>query len=181
MDTLTYEELLDLQDEIMGRLPETITSRLLMLNTNGRLEDLLKLLGMEDLVEGADSLDSWPEGKIVVFGDPRANVNDLCGVAGSLGIHRNRVVFVPFERCERYDYRSLEYNHEVVAVMFGASPHSTSGKGSYSSVITRMESQRDVFPRVIRLSANSELKITKRNFREALEGLISAGLLLPEL
>ena len=177
MDKLGTEELLELQEEILERLTEEITAVLVRLNTNGRLEEFLYLIGMGDLAEGAEPLEAWPEGKVVVFGDAQARPKDLCGVAKELGISRDRIVFVDHDESVRYDFRKLEYNHNVVAVTFGAVPHSTSGKGSDGSVIARMERMRDVFPRVIRLTANGGLKQTKTNFRENLESLISAGLL----
>lgn len=177
MDKLGTEELLELQEEILARLPEEIIAVLVRLNANGRLEEFLHLIGMGDLAEGNEPLETWPEGMVVVFGDARARPKDLCGVAKELGISRDRIVFVNHDESVRYDFRKLEYNHNIVAVMFGAVPHSTSGKGSDSSVIARMERMRDVFPRVIRLTANGSLKVTKTNFRENLESLISAGLL----
>lgn len=177
MDKLGTEELLELQEEILARLPEEIIAVLVRLNANGRLEEFLHLIGMGDLAEGNEPLETWPEGMVVVFGDTRARPKDLCGVAKELGISRDRIVFVDHDESVRYDFRKLEYNHNIVAVMFGAVPHSTSGKGSDSSVIARMERMRDVFPRAIRLTANGSLKVTKTNFRENLESLISAGLL----
>ena len=177
MDRLTEEELLDLQEEIIDRLPESITAVLVTLNTNGRLEELLHLIGMDDLAEGKCQLETWPEGKVVVFGDAQAKPKDLYGVAKSLGLSRDRIVFVSHDESVRFDYRTLEYNHAVVAVMFGAIPHSTRGTGTGSSVIARMEKQSEVYPRIIRLSANGALKITKTNFRESLENLINQGLI----
>ena len=161
----------------MSRLPEEITSILAKLNSNERLEDLLYLMEMGDLAEGDEPLETWPEGKIVVFGDSQARPKDLYGIAKDLRITRDRIEFVDHDESKRYDYRNLEYNHSVIAVMFGAVPHSTTGKGSDSSVIARMERKRDVFPRVIRLSANGSLKVTKTNFKEGLESLIDAGLI----
>ena len=49
MDKLGTEELLELQEEIIKRLPEEITAVLVRLNTNGRLEEFLYLIGMKDL------------------------------------------------------------------------------------------------------------------------------------
>ncbi len=177
MDRLGTVELLELQEEILARLPEEITAILVRLNTNGRLEEFLYLIGMGDLTEGGEPLEVWPEGKVVVFGDAQARPKDLCGVAKELGISRDRIVFVGHDESVRFDFRKLEYNHSIVAVMFGAMPHSTSGKGSDGSVIARMERMSDVFPRVIRLNANGRLKVTKTNFREGIESLMEAGLL----
>lgn len=177
MDRLTTEELLDLQEEILARLPESITALLISLNTNGRLEEFLYLIGMGDLVDGKEPLEVWSEGRVIVFGDTQIREKDLFGVAKDMGVSKERIEFIDFNEAKRFDYKTLEYNHKVVAVMFGAVPHSTSGKGSDTSVITKMERKRDVFPKVIRLNANGTLKVTKTNFRESLKELIESGLI----
>lgn len=41
MERLGTEEILELQEEILTRLPEEITAVLVRLNTNGRLEEFL--------------------------------------------------------------------------------------------------------------------------------------------
>lgn len=48
---LAIEELSALEDEIMSVLPDRITTILSKLNRSGRLEELLELLGMEDLLK----------------------------------------------------------------------------------------------------------------------------------
>ena len=49
MEKLGPEELLELQEDILERLPKEITAVLVRLNTNGRLEEFLYLIGMKDL------------------------------------------------------------------------------------------------------------------------------------
>ena len=65
---LAIEELSELEDEIMSALPNRITAILSKLNRSGRLEELLELLGMEDLLEQEQDFYSYKEGKIVVVG-----------------------------------------------------------------------------------------------------------------
>ena len=48
---LAIEVLSALEDEIMSVLPDRITAILSKLNRSGRLEELLELLGMEDLLK----------------------------------------------------------------------------------------------------------------------------------
>ena len=67
MDKLGTEELLELQEEILARLPEEITAVLVRLNANGRLEEFLHLIGMGDLAEGNEPLETWPEGMALVL------------------------------------------------------------------------------------------------------------------
>lgn len=58
MERLGTEEILELQEEILTRLPEEITAVLVRLNTNGRLEEFLYLIGMGDLAEGTEPLEA---------------------------------------------------------------------------------------------------------------------------
>ena len=48
---LSIEELSELEDEIMEELPDKITSILSKLNRSGRLEEFLRLIGLEYLLE----------------------------------------------------------------------------------------------------------------------------------
>ena len=65
----------------------------------------------------------------------------------------------------------LQYNPNYRLVIFGAVPHSSTGKNESSSVIAEMKSYEG-YPRVEVLSSNSEVKITKSNFKELLNRLI---------
>lgn len=66
---LAIEELSALEDEIMSVLPDRIATILLSkLNRSGRLEELLELLGMEDLMKQEPDFYSYKDGKIVVVG-----------------------------------------------------------------------------------------------------------------
>lgn len=60
---LAIEELSALEDEIMSVLPDRITAILSKLNRSGRLEELLELLGMEDLLKQEQDFYSYKEGE----------------------------------------------------------------------------------------------------------------------
>lgn len=74
---LTIEELSKFEDEIMSVLLDKITATLLNLYRNGRLGDLLVLLGMEGLLEQKRDFYSYKDGKIVVAGDTDVKVEVL--------------------------------------------------------------------------------------------------------
>ena len=84
-------------------------------------------------------------------------------MAKDLGLDPGRIEFVDADEATNYDFTKLEYSPRWCAVLFGATPHSTRGKGSDTSTITHMENNRDRYPEVRRLYANGALKITKTN------------------
>lgn len=175
---LTYQEVLDLKQDIQHRMPDetTLILILLKLNMDGKLDAFLDLLQMSDLAKkGKRSPKARSNGKIVVFGDSQVKKKDLLGIAKTLGVAKNRIEFVDYEHAKTYPYRKLQFRDDVVAVMFGAIPHSNAGKGTYTSLVNLMEHNPDRYPEVIRLVSNKKMKITKTNFRKELEDLISAG------
>ena len=66
--SLTIEELSDLEDKILMKLPEKITAVLSKLNRSGGLEEFLNTLDMADLLETQQEIYSYKDGKIVVIG-----------------------------------------------------------------------------------------------------------------
>ena len=81
---LAIEELSALEDEIMSVLPDRITAILSKLNRSGRLEELLELLGMEDLLKQEQDFYSYKEGKIVVVGGTDVKEEVLLSIAKDL-------------------------------------------------------------------------------------------------
>ena len=98
---LTIEELSTLEDDIMKLLPEKITAILSKLNRNGRLGDLLELLGMEDLLKQEQDFYSYKDGKIVVVGGTDVKEEVLLSIAKKLGLDKKR-----FEFC--LDYKQIQ-------------------------------------------------------------------------
>lgn len=159
---------IDELDEILEIIREKVT----IANRNGTLTQLLKTLEIEYQEGTKYEYETYKVGKIVVIGDNGIGRDKLKGVAKSLGVDSNRFEFVSFSESVKYDYKKLQYAPKYRVIMFGAVPHSTSGKGDSSSVITNLEKE-DGYPRVIRLISNNAIKITKSNFKEKLEELIA--------
>lgn len=115
-------------------------------------------------------------GKVFVCGASSIAENGLRGVVKSLGMNPQR-----FDFC--FDYKNvhkrlakLKYNCDYDLIMVGPMPHNGSIKGEYGSVIAALESEEG-YPKVVRLEANGNLKITKSNFRTMLQEQIEAGTL----
>lgn len=169
---LSIEELSELEDAIMKELPDKITQILSRANRTGQLDDLLKLLGLSDLIGGGNRFDTYKNGKIVVIGATEIKEEILTAIGKELGIDKKRFEFcLNYTDAKKYNYRKMQYAPKYRVVLFGPVPHSTHDKGDSGSIIAEIE-KSDAYPRVERLIAGQDLKITKSNFREMLQKLI---------
>lgn len=169
---LSLAELDELEDAIMRDLPDQITNILHRANRAGELEQLLDLLDMKNLLHPTSNFTSYKEGKIVVIGSSKVKKNVLLAVAESFGLDKNRFEFcLEYEDAQKYEYSKLQYDAKYRVVLFGPIPHSSIGKGDSGSVISEMENN-DGYPKIVRLENDGSLKISKTNFKKALERLI---------
>lgn len=83
---LSIEKLSDLEEEILQRFPEQVTEILTRCNRSNELEDLLKILRMEDLLQETRHFESYKEGKIVVVGGSNVKEYVLLSIAENPGI-----------------------------------------------------------------------------------------------
>lgn len=170
---LSIEELSELEDEIMNALPDKITEILSRANRNNQLEDLLKILGMSDLIGCGNAFETYKDGKIVVVGGTEVKEEVLASIGKQLGIDKKRFEFcLDYKDIQKYDFRKMQYAPQYRVILFGPTPHSGHGKGDSSSIITELENS-DAYPRVERLISGQELKITKTNFRDMLQKLLN--------
>lgn len=159
--------------EELDELLEDIRIRVLEANRRGTLKQLLQDMGMQDLLQPTSTFESYREGKIVVIGDSEVKEDRLRSIAGKAGIDKNRLEFcLEYGEAQKYNYKKLQYAPQCRVVLFGAVPHSSTGKGDSSSVIAEMESN-DTYPRVERLWSNNTMKITKSNFKAVIEKLVA--------
>ncbi len=170
---LSTEELLDLEEEVRQELPERLLGALSLANEQGRLQELLDLLLLPDLLEPENKYETHRDGKIVVVGGSAVNKDVLLAIAKGLGINKDRFEFcLGYDDAKRFNFKKLQYAPNYRVVLVGPMPHSVVGKDDNSSIIARMENVEG-FPRVERLIGGRELKITKSNFREKLQELIT--------
>lgn len=170
---LSIEALGDLEEEVLRRFPDCITEALVNCNRSGELDQLLKLLGMSDLVESEKSFESYKEGKIVVIGGTEVKENVLLSIAKDLGLQKERFEFcLDYESAQKFDFRKMQYAPSYRIILFGPVPHSAIGKGDSRSIISEVENHREMYPRSERVMSGQELKITKSSFKEKLIQLI---------
>jgi len=160
---LSIEEIEDLMDAIQIRVIQA--------NMKGQLDDLLKLMGMDDLLQPHEETLSFKDGKLLIVGRSEVKEREIRIIADSEGIERDRIeCFLEYEGVKTYNFRRLQYNPKYRVVLFGPVPHSGEGKNDSGSIISELESTEG-YPRVIRLRSNEQLKITKSNLHDAFRQL----------
>ena len=167
---LDINELLELEELIRDNLEERLEEILIKLNQKGQLEDLLRLLGMSELL-GVESEEISRDGKIIVIGQSEVEREKLAAVAKKIGIEKDRFEFyLNYEDAKTFDFKKTQWSDKYSYILVGQMPHSGYSKGDYSSVITALE-REDGYPPVVRMGTNG-LKITKSSFRSTLEYLL---------
>lgn len=174
---LEIAELDELVNAILDRLPNEAYGAIARANRTGELEELLRLIGMDDLLVSDRACETYRSGKILVLGYSQIGGDKLLGVVRKLGIDPSRIDFhLGYEAAKNFNYRKLRYASNYRVVLTGPMPHSTSGTGESGSVIIEMEKYPKIYPRVERLTIwNGKLKITKSNFRAKLLQLLNEG------
>lgn len=151
---------------------DSITKKVILANRIGTLENLLQLWGFDNLLKNDSVYETDKNGKIVVIGHTEVKINVLEGIIKSLHLDKNRFEFcLNYSDSKTFNYKKMQYSPNYRVVMFGPVPHSTVGKRDSSSVIAEMKN-REGYPRVVVMNDGNELKITKTNFKIALENLI---------
>lgn len=168
---LNVEELFELEENIKEELDDHLTAALSRMNRSGQLEDFLRLLGMEHLIQKESGYEVYKTGKIVVIGQSDVKPEVLLSIAKQLGLDKKRFeLYLEYEDAKNFNFQKMQWQPTYSLLMVGPMPHSGSSKGDYGSIISALESE-DGYPPVVRLGTNG-LKITKSNFRVKLEEMI---------
>ena len=161
--------------EEIEELMDAIRIRVLQANRTNTLDHLLFSMGMHDLIESWSQL-GRKDGKIVVLGASDVDEKHLLITAGKLGVDKDRFEFcLDYEALKTYNYRKLQYSDKYRLILVGPMPHSTTGTADSGSAIAEMEKHPEMYPRIIRITAGTALKITKHGFKETIEKLVSEG------
>lgn len=170
MTTLSAYELFDLQEAMMERMADGLLPAISTANRTGELSDLLRLLGMSDLLD--DQGVSVQPTRVVVIGDSMVKEAKLRSIARRRGYDPDMFEFVlGYNELKHYDFGKLRGSYTYRAVMAGPMPHSTPGKRDASSAIAEMEAHPESYPPVIKLRDSNGLKITNNSFANALDEL----------
>ncbi|MBR2482426.1 MAG: hypothetical protein IKB49_00880 [Alphaproteobacteria bacterium] len=174
---LDTTELLTLEEALRQRFDNDLTRILCDLNRAGELEEALEKWGLGNLLHSDDGFKVDKMGKILIVGDSQVKKELLIPVAKDLGIDKSRLEFVlSYAEAKKYNMSRIQYNRDYCLILFGPVPHSGVSKGDFSSEITAVMSTPG-YPPMKKLVANEQLKITKNNFKQALEDALSAGII----
>lgn len=170
MTTLSAYELYDLQEAMMERMADGLLPAISTANRTGELSELLRLLGMSDLLD-EEGVSIQPT-RVVVIGDSMVKEAKLRSIARRHGYDPDMFEFVlGYNELKHYDFGKLRGTYTYRAVMAGPMPHSTPGKRDASSTIAEMEAHPETYPPVIQLRDSNGLKITNNSFANALNEL----------
>lgn len=151
----------NLVEELRKELsPERLERMVDSLESDGKLNEFLKLIGREELAGTGSEHPPFVHRKIAVLGGSMAKSQHLLGIAKQLGFQKNQFEFcLSYDEMKTYHFDKLRNSAKYAAIVVGPIPHSTTGTGNYRSVITAMEKDKD-YPPVFRVE-----KITRSSFR----------------
>lgn len=156
-------DLIELSEKIYQKVIKEVTEA----SYNNNIEEILKKYGLQDEIQY--SYYDINNSKILVVGDSRVNKNDLIGIAKKMGIRENRLEFeLDYNRLHNYDFSNLKNSMTYSDVLVGPLPHKVEGIEGFSSFLSMVDDSPEDFPKVIRLEASNELKITKESFKNGL-------------
>lgn len=168
---LNVEELFELEDNIKEELDDHLTAALSRMNRSEQLEEFLRMLGMEHLMQKEKRYEVYKSGKIVVIGQSDVKPDALLSIAKQLGLDKNRFeLYLDYEDAKAFNFRKMQWQPTYSLLMVGPMPHSGISKGDYGSIIAALEAEEG-YPPVVRLGSNG-LKITKSDFRAKLTEMI---------
>lgn len=174
MTVLSAYELDDLQQAMMERMADALLPAISTANRTGELNELLRLLGMSDLIDDGGSMSIQPT-RIVVIGDSMVKEAKLRSIARRRGFDPDMFEFVlGYNELKHYDFGKLRGTYTYRAVLAGPMPHSTPGKRDASSAIAEMKAHPELYPPVIELRDSNGLKITNNSFAHGLDSLDAA-------
>ena len=107
---LDCQELLELEDNIKSELDDYLTAALTKLNRLGQIEEFLKLLGMEHLLQKSSGYEVHKSGKIVVVGQSSVSSEVLLTTARKLGIDKSRFeLYLDYEDAKKIDFKKFQW------------------------------------------------------------------------
>lgn len=153
--------------ELTEKIYQKVLKEVVEANQNNSIDKILKKYGLEDEIEY--SYYDHNNSKILVIGDSRVNKDDLIAIAKKYGIRENRLEFeLDYTRLHNYNFSKLQNSMTYSDVLVGPIPHKVEGIEGFSSFLAMVEACPEEFPKVIKLEASNELKITKESFKNGL-------------
>ena len=163
--------LFESKDDIQRFINENFISILTTLNRAERLDDFFEMIGMPNPFNMERVWKPSKRGKVVVLGQSAISKTDMLVSTGKMGFDKSRFEFhLDYDEMKNMRIDSYKYKDCYCAILAGPMPHSGTGKGDFTSIITALENEEG-YPPVIRMGENG-LKITKSGFKKALQCLL---------
>lgn len=173
---LDIEVLFQLEEQIKEELDEHLEEILIKLNRDDKIDELLVLLGMKEIIEDYDETYENADGIIIVVGQSEVEKEKLLAVAKNYGLGKDRFEFyLEYEDAKKFDFRKTQWSSKYSCILVGQMPHSGYAKGDYGSVISALEKQ-DGYPPVVRMGLSGGLKISKTSFRTTIEYVLNENI-----
>lgn len=168
----SVEDIEAMSMQVLDRLDEqTLFSRLSTAMRTGELADLLRLLGMMDLLDEDGQPDLRPK-RCLVLGASAISKSQMIKLIKGMGMDWELFDFgLDYDFPKTYGIRKLRCSDKYRAVMVGQMPHMGADSNGASSMITEMENSPDVYPPVIRIVNGHGLKVSQNSFKAALNEL----------
>jgi hypothetical protein len=120
--------------------------------------------------------------KVLVLGAIQVKKKDIFGILKRLGVEKRNIHFVGYDEAKTLKIDSWQYNCPYDGILIGPVPHSSSGTGSYSSLVERLKNEEGFPPTMEARTDAGGLKITKSSFRSSMTKLLDKiGAMDPEL
>lgn len=159
--------------ELEKRVVRIIRSEMIEYNRVGELDYYLKEINIYNKIfdRRKDKENDYLDGKIAVIGQSKPKEHHLLGIAKDLGFNPDQFEFcLEYEDVEKYNFDRLK-NDRYSLILIGPMGHKQKNLDGYSSMMEKLKSEKG-FPEVVELRDSNNLKITKSNFREALESIL---------
>ena len=153
-------------NEIIENLIAKITEEITCANRMGNLDEVLKRYNYQ-----VDETAYYERNiaKILVIGGSEVKVNSLKKVIKAHNIDISRFEFIlDYNEASIFPMNTLKNNPKYCDIFMGPIPHKTKGMGNCNSIISEIEHNKSEYPKLTKLIASNELKITKNSFEQAL-------------
>lgn len=161
------DELIILQNKVIAK----VTKELADAYSRGKLLEFKKKYEIEE-----DKIEHYfyneTNFKILIIGDLAISKSVVYEIAKRYKINHKQLEFVEYEKVSRYNFKILQGTTAFSDVLAGPMPHKNNGIGAYSSFLSNVEKNPELFPKVIKLESNTQggnLKITKSALIDAFE------------
>lgn len=159
-------------EDLLEDLYEKIKEKVFLANRMDELDELLEKWGFPEYTIAQEKIEHYTSGKIVVIGASAISDEAMKSIIKENGISSDRLEYCGYRQAQKFNYGKLRYSSTYSVVLFGATPHSATGKGDANSIISHLEKSKG-YPPIRRLTAGWELKITKSNFKSTIVSLLN--------